>query len=238
MPSILRGYVQDTSLGTSATTTLSGMNIPTQQSIILVAVAISITTSTVTSITAGTGTFTRLTSTTSANRTLEMWIGYNFGTSAPTSMVTTRSAGSAHFVLAAQIIDVYADVTAAPSPTASTANTATSNSADSGALTPAVGDMLFAAVVIASTSADSTARTHTGNTYIYNTGTEISSTRVECGFSQATAASSSKEVWTLGSSVEWAARQVMWTPAAAPAASAALVVKGLDTAAADAASAY
>jgi hypothetical protein len=237
MPSLLRGSSQNAGNGTTVTVTVSPST-PTTQSYVLIAVGISTATNTVTGITGGTGTFARLTSTTSANRTLEMWIGYNFGNSAPTSFVITRTSGTADMVCVAEVVDVQADVTGAPAPTASTANTATSNSADCGALTPAVGDLMFADVVMASTSADSTARTHTGNTYMNNGSSETGSTRVECGWGQATAAVSSTEVWTLGSSVEWAARQVIWTPAAAPAAAAALVVKGLDTAALDAASSF
>jgi hypothetical protein len=137
----------------------------------------------------------------------------------------------------ARTIDVYADCSSAPSFTASTLGTGLSTSADTNTLTPAVGDILIAACVLASTSADSTAQTHTGNTYVWNTGAELTNVRVELGWSSALAAASSKEVWTV-SSVVWVARQAMWTPAAAPSATAALLVKGLTTAALDAASSF
>lgn len=238
MPSLFRGSNTTTASGSFSSHSLSlpsGM-VPTAQSYVLVAIGLSQLTFSVTGITGGTGTFVRLTSTTSATRALDLWVGYNFGTSVPSSITIARQLGTSDVVIVAQVIDVYGDLTSAPSPTASTANTATSTSADSGSLTPAVGDMLFAATVKASTSA-STARTHTGNTYLNNTSASTGSTSVECGWGQATAATSSKEVWTV-SSMEWAARQAMWTPAAAPAATAALVTKGLDTAASDAASSY
>jgi len=48
----------------------------------------------------------------------------------------------------------------------------------------------------------------------------------------------SKEVWTLGVSVEWAAIQIKITPPAPPAPTPAILIKGLTTQAADAASSF
>lgn len=204
----------------------------TSQSYVLVAVGINSTTIAVSSITGGTGTFVKVAGAISASSSLELWVGYDFGTSYPTSATITRGAGTATMTTVSRTIDVYGDCSQAPSATASTAGTGTGTTADSGSLTPAVGDILFTGLVLASTSADSTAQTHTGNTYLNNTGAELSSVRVECAWCEAAAAVASSESWTIGSTT-WAAVQAKWTPPAAPAASTAWVYKGRDLASLD-----
>jgi hypothetical protein len=234
MPSESRGTATNTGTGTTVTVTLTAP--PGPQSYVLVAVGLSATTPTVSGVTGGTGTFVQAAAINSAGKRLELWVGYNFGASAPTSIVVTRGAGTVNMAVVARTIDVLANAATAPSFTASTGQTATSTSADSGAITPAVGDLLLAGCVLASTTASS-ARTHTGNNYLQNAGAGLTNVRVETGWAEAVAAASSKEVWTV-TSVEWAAIQVKWTPPAPPTPTAALLLKGLTTQAADAASSY
>lgn len=239
MPSESRGT--GGSSGATAAVLAPNLVPPGPQSYVLVAVAINSTAFSITGITAGTGTFVRAAAINSSARRLELWVGYNFGTSAPSSITVTRGAGSAQLAYATRTVDVLADCTVAPTFTATAGTVATSTSADPGSLTPAVGDLLFSAVMISSTTADSTARTHTGNVYLQNDNVEVPSAplaRVETGWCEAIAAVASKEVWTLGASVEWAAIQVKWTPPAPPTPAAALLLKGMTTQAADAASPY
>jgi hypothetical protein len=237
MVSESRGTVTTFSSGTQTAVTLSAF--PGPQSYVLVVVGTNAPTITVTGVapTSGPGLFVQLAAINSAGKRLELWVGYNFGSTPPTIITVTRSAvGNSAVVL--RVIDVLTDATIAPIPTASTGSTATSTTADSGTLTPAVGDILIAAALMASTTADSTARTHTGNNYLQNTGSELTTLRIETGWCEVIAAVASKEVWTLAASVEWAAIQVKITPPAAPTPTAALLLKGLTTQAADAASIY
>jgi hypothetical protein len=240
VPSESRG-TGGTSGGTPSVT-VTNLLPPGPQSYVLVAVAINSTAFSVTSITAGTGTFVLVAAINSTGRRMELWVGYNFGTSAPSSITVNRAAGTAQVSFITRTIDLLADCTTAPTFTATAGTVATSASADTGSLTPAVGDLLFAAVLISSTTADSTARTHTGNAYLQNNNaneiTIAPLSRLETGWCEAVAAVASKEVWTLGASVEWAAIQVKWTPPAPPTPTPALLLKGMTTQAADAASSY
>lgn len=182
-------------------------------------------------------TFVLLGAVNSASRRVELWVGYDFGTSAPTSVVITRTAGTINTAVTVRVVDVLGD-TPVISPIASAGSTDTTAAADSGSLTPAVGDMLFAATVLASTTADSTARVSTGNAYRDSAGAELTNTRVEAAWCRAVAAVPSSLAWTLATSVEWAAIQAKWTPPAPPTPTAALLLKGMTTAALDAASPY
>jgi hypothetical protein len=186
----------------------------------------------------GTGTFVQVAAIDAAARSLAIWLGYNF-TGDPTAVTITCSQAGFSGVMAHLITD--RDWTTVPTVAASAGNAATSNTADSNTITPAVGDLLVAAVVIPSATADSTSRTHTGNVYLLGFPGESSTiaTRVEFGLTVATAAVSSKEVWTLGSSQSWAAIQACITPPVATLTpTAALTVKGLESAALDLASSY
>lgn len=229
-----------TSSGTTTSTTnpFTLANPPGPQSYLLVTVGVGTSTNTVTGITCGTGTFVRAGFINSANRRLELWVGYNFGTGWPTSITVTRDAGTSSLACVAHTIDVLGDTTTAPSFTVSAGTTATSASADSNTLTPAVDHIFFAGLVIASTTADSTARTSTGNTYLNNVGVETTALRTEASWGEARTAVSSKLVWTLGSSVEWAALQASWAPGAPPTPTAAILLKGHPTYALDQASVY
>jgi hypothetical protein len=237
VPSESRG----SATGTGVTTASQVLTVPPPgpQSYLLVSVVTNDPAVTITSITGGTGTFVRATFVNTAATRLELWVGYNFGQSAPTSITITKSLGAPsgmNYVF--RVIDVLADTSVAPTFTVSTSNTATSTAPDSGVLTPAVGDILMAACVINSNAGSSTARTHTGNAYLQNTGANYGVVvRTEMGWCEAVAAVSSKEVWTIPSFL-WAAVQVKWTPPASPTPTSALLLKGLTTQAADAASSY
>jgi hypothetical protein len=219
--------------------TVTGVANPGPQSYVLVAVAIAGNTSPVTGITGGTGTFVLAAAINTAGslRRLELWVGYNFGNSAPSSIVVTRATTGVNTAAVVRTIDVSYNTTSAPTFTASTGNAATSTAPDTGSLTPAVGDILFAADLVATGVPTSTARLHTGNSYLQNTGAAFSNVRVETGWCEAAAAVPSSEVWTV-TSVEWAAIQVKWTPPAAPAPTSAILLKGMTTQALDAASSY
>lgn len=238
-----RGVAVAAQTNVSATAiAITGIAPPGPQSWVLVVASIGGATFSVSSVTGGTGTFVKLGSVNSANRRLELWLGYNFGQSAPATVTVNRTAGTVTGAYAARTFDVLGDTSVAPAfaANAGTAN-AGSAAADSGSLTPAVGDLLVAAVVMASNVADSTARTHTGHAYLNNTGVESSATpliRAEFGYAEALAAVASSEAWTLAASVEWAAIQVKITPPAPPTPTAALLLKGATTQAADAASPY
>jgi hypothetical protein len=237
VPSESRGTVA-TGTSTATPITVTSVPPPGPQSYVLVAVVLSNNSISVTGITGGTGTFVLAATISSAGgRRLELWVGYNFGSSAPTSIVVSRGAGTFNAAVVARTIDILADTTVAPTFTASTGNTATSTAPDTGLLTPAVGDILFAAHIEGTGVPGSTARIHTGNSYLQNTGAVLTNVRVETGWCEAVAAVASKEVWTV-TSVEWAAIQAKWTPPASPTPTSALLLKGLTTQAADAASSY
>lgn len=208
---------------------------PGPNSYVLVAVGFSVTTSSVASMSCGSGTFTQVAALNSAGKRIELWVGYGFGTTATSTLTITRTAGSATWTAVVRTIDVAGSAAALTNLAASSGNTATSTSADSGSLTPAVGDILFTGMANAGTTGSS-ARTHTGNTYRDNVSTSIGANRIETGWGEATAAVPSSEVWTIPSA-EWVAIQAKWSPGTQT-PSAAILVKGMATAAADLASPY
>lgn len=234
-----RGQAQGSSTSTPVTVSVSSFS-PTANSYVLVAVDINSATHEVTSITGGTGTFVRgvkLVGTDNATYTLELWVGYNFGTSLPTNITINRTAGaSIRMNATCRTIDIYADTTQAPSFTASAGNIqgVTGNlTADSNTLTPAAGDILFAGVAAQGTSPSNT-RTHTGNSYTYNKSVITGAPWLESCWCEAVSAVSSKEVWNLSATNYWVAVQVMWTPPdVSGSPSAAWVAKGRDSAADD-----
>lgn len=236
MAALERGTASNNGTTTPQTVTLS--NVPGRQSYVLVVVGLNALGISVTSITGGTGTFVKLGSGESASQHLELWLGYNFGTSAPTTITVTRPAGSTAMATHARVIDLLADASTLPSYSVNSPTTGTGTSIDSGSVTPAVGDLLFAANLQANNSSSS-ARTHTGNTYLQNSGvTYAGSMRAETGWCEAAAAVASKEVWTIAISAAWVGLQAAITPPAPPSPTSAILLKGLTTQALDAASAY
>lgn len=225
-----------TGTGTSVSVAIASTPFLGSNSYCLVAVGVSADFA-VSSITATSGTFVKLTAVAGAPR-LELWLGYNFGTGVPTSVTVTRAAGTANMVVLGRAIDVDGNAAVAPTTAVSTPANGTSASGTSGAVTPAVGDILFAALAMNSITADSTARVNTGNTYWSNSGIELTSIRVEAVWGLAQAAVSSSEAWTLAASATWVGAQATITPAAPPTPTVAKLVKGHTTDVLDAASIY
>jgi hypothetical protein len=184
----------------------------------------------------GSCTATQVAAMNGTNIRCEIWIIRNqSGTVSPTYTVTfAQTTGSCG--IAARVLDSSSDMTSGPTITAGSGNTGTSVSPDTNTVTPAVGDVLLCAGAWALNSA-STARTHTGNSFLYNTSVGYTGGRVELGWAQSVNTTASKEVFTI-TSAEWAAIDAKLALAADRAAVAALVPKGLDTAVLDAASAY
>jgi hypothetical protein len=184
--------------------------------LLLIAVGMTANANTVSSIvesSPGSGTFTQLSAVTSTNRALALWLGYGFSGYGVTFTITTT--GTA---LCYAYHHLSSDLAwgSAPSVASSTANSGTSTSASTNAVTPTAGNLLAAALIMESTTADSTARTHTGNTFWTNLGSEYSTTatRIELAWGLAPNAVSTSEAWTLGSSVNWAATLDSITPPA------------------------
>jgi hypothetical protein len=228
------------SVTTGSTTTISFTNVPPPgpQSYVIVVVGIA-SSAAVTGVVAGTGTFVfaGAVNAPGLGKRVEIWLGYNFGTSYPTTVTVTRTGTGTNNVGVVRVLDLFANTSTAPTIAANAGSTATSTTADSGSVTPAVGDLLVVARVSANTVSTSS-RTHTGSSYVNPAGAAVTATLVDFGYAEALAAVASSESWTLTSSGEWAAIQVKITPPAPPTPTAAILLKGLTTQALDAASAY
>jgi hypothetical protein len=161
--------------------------------------------------TAGSGTFTQVAAISGAAERLEVWTGRNF-TGYPTGVTVTFSQSTGGHSILFRELEVSSDLTSAPTAASNSGQTATSTSMDTGTFTPAVGD----ACVVAGYSFDDpvyTARTDTGNTFIYPMSAAASTSvgRTAMAMCVASSAVSSKEVWTLPSSQEWVAIAVALT---------------------------
>lgn len=233
MPSESRGVTNGGSA--SATVTINNVIPPGPSSYLLLALAFSAIPTTVTSVTCGTGSFVRLAGLDSATKRIELWLGYGFGLSRPITATVVRT-GGASTLFWARTIDVFTDGNVLPTFVASS-STGTGVTADPGLLTPSIGDLMFTGLVQASVATPSS-RTNTGNTYLNSFSQGALATGQGCAWCEASAAVSTDSVWTLAASVDWAAIQVKITPPAPPAPTSALLLKGLTTQAADAASSY
>lgn len=209
----------------------------TRSSYVLVGVHAPDLTTTISVASSG-GTYVRAARMAGAARAVELWVGYGFGSTRPTSVTVSGSpalgsTGSA----AAIVVDTPGDTSVAPAFTVSAGGTGTGASADPGALTPAVGDLLFAGSMHTD-SGSASGRTATGNVYPMAATLGTNGNNVDIAFAEAANAVSTTLAWAITTGFSWAAIQVRWTPPAPPAADPGLLTKGLDTAALDAASAY
>lgn len=209
--------------GTSGTTdTESAIPALTPQSLLLIVVGTNNTAKTVSSMatTTGSGVFTQVAAISGTAERLEIWIGRNF-TGNPTGVTVTFSQTTGAHSILFRVLDVSSDLTSAPTATPNAGQTGTSTAMDTGTFTPAVGDIC----VVAGYSSDDaiyTARTDTGNTFIHPLSAFASTSvgRVAMAMCVASAAASSKEVWTLPTSQAWAAIAVALTMPADASASA------------------
>lgn len=179
----------------------------------------------------GSGSFLELVTGSATARSLAIWIGYGFSGDPAAVTITCSQAG---FAYVRHHLTTDLDWTGwTPSVDAAAWATGSSQTGLTSGLVSALGDILFTALVMPSTTADSTARTHTGNTFLFNTGGEFTgtATRVEFGFCpEVKSTASTTESWALGSSVAWAAALArVRPPATLITASAAKVVKGRAT---------
>jgi hypothetical protein len=217
-------------------TVITGISPPGPQSYVLLALSWAASPASTTGVTAGTGTFVQLDVQSSAGRKVELWLGYNFGTSRPTSVSIARTAAGTALQAYARVIDVLADTSLLP--TFSTVKaTGTSTAPDPGLITPSVNDIMFVGLVVGAI-ATPTARASTGNSYLDSVSQAGAVTYQGFVWCEAKAAVPTTSAWTLATSTDWAAIQVKITPPAPPTPTAALLIKGLTTQAADAASAY
>lgn len=188
--------------------------IPGPNSIVLVAYDVSSNLA-VSGITSGTGTFISAGTINDGTRRLELWVGYNFGTSYPTQFTLTRAAGTpGGESLCWYVFDILGDATTAPTVSASAGGTGTGTAADPGAITPAVDDILITAAANSSNIGVSSV-TLTGNPYGYAENESITPALYTV-VGIATAASSSKAVVNWSSSATWLAIQAKITPGATP----------------------
>lgn len=226
----------------SISTSLSPLNVtpetPSSNSVILVAVAITGATASVTGITGGSATYVQVASGSSSNKRLELWIGYNYGNSYPSSISVYTTSSSLYKAVAARTLMISGDASSMAVASSASSATGSSTSAVAPSLVPATGDIMFVAVARENT-ADSSARTSTGNVYVGNLSIDGSSGKgVEAMWCQATSATSSSVTWTLtGASSDWVTAQFIWSPGVLATGTGA-VAKGLDTATADNASSY
>lgn len=213
--------------------------VPHPDSFIVVAASIASSGQTVSSITSGGGTWTRIYNGPAVGDRVEIWIGYGFPANATTVTVNyTGTGGWANCVLA---LDYETDWAASCASTGGTLPSAAANagaqgsgtSADSGSITPAVGDLLLAACAYASQTAPS-AINDTGLTLATKTQAYTGALTGSWGFlpSPAAAATATDRVWTIPSSV-WSTVAVKITPGAAAPPTTGFVYKGRDTATAD-----
>jgi hypothetical protein len=225
------------SSGASGTSQGLSQPLPMMKStLLLIGVGTTVTAKTVSSITATSGTFTNVAVLNGATGRVEIWLGRNF-TDSLTGVTVNFNQSAGGYAIVGLAIDVSSNLTSAPTITASAGNNATSTAPDTNTVTPAVDDILVAAASWLNGTA-STARTSTGNTFINDTE-QAQSTNLTLALSwcKASAASSSSLAWTI-TSASWQAILGRLQMAADPAASAALVAKGMTTAALDAASSF
>lgn len=187
----------------------------------------------------GGGTWTRIASIVNGGVSTEIWVGYNYSGAVGSSVAALVAfAASTKPSLEALQISTSSTVTSITAGTPATA-TGTSTAPDPGTVTPAVGDIVIAAATWANVTASS-ARTDTpggADQFQTLTTTAATASRVEgAARLNVRTTTATKRVWTITSAV-WAAANVAFTlPTVSEAA--ALVIKGTDTAAADAASSY
>jgi hypothetical protein len=134
------------------------------------------------------------------------------------------------------VVDVFADASVLPT-FAGVSATGTSTAPDPGLITPAVGDIMLLGLAVSAATTPS-ARSNTGNTYLNQETNNASSTHEASAWCEAKSATPTTNTWTLAASTEWVATQARITPPAPPTPTQALLLKGLTTQAADAASSF
>ncbi|HEY1292926.1 MAG TPA: hypothetical protein VGJ60_07605 [Chloroflexota bacterium] len=236
MPAVQLGSQTGGAAATGVAVAAGGLTPPSPLTTLLIFTIALPTAGAVTSITfpSGTATTTRLAFTTSGARALEIWIAYNFSGGAPTSY-TVNFTGGGTAASGVSCVWVDSDLSqGAPTATAGTPTSGTSVTADSGTITPAVGDLVIAATTWANNTA-STARASTGNTFVNNGESGSSTTiRTAVAYASATAANLSRLQWTI-TSAAWLGLIVNLSHfPASPTPVAAFVYKGRDSNTADA----
>lgn len=193
----------------------------------------AITAINITSPSGATASFLRLALGNGGGRSYELWMVYNCAgfTANPVYQFVWSGAGTILVQARNWAVDSACNV--APTTTASSSNSGTSVTANSGTITPVAGDLIVAGGVWA-VAAASTARTSSGNTFVFATDRSGSVTGVSVAVAIGpTTAVASQLSWTI-TSAAWLGAIVSLTMPAPAAAGAAFVYKGRDTAAADA----
>lgn len=223
-----------TALLNTSTKNLVAIKSTCPQQVIIVHVVLASGTATTTSIagfTTGAGAWTLLDRrANSSGVTSEIWIGYNFP-------VAVLGAGTITFTFSASMTFLYsfetfffpAPVTGLPA-NAAVGATGTGTTADPGAITPAVGDLVIVRAGYASSTAPTSASgsPKAFESIVSSAGGSLRSAGGQCCAEAATA----HDLTTVIPSAAWAASAVKLTPPA-PSSSAALLYKGFDTAALD-----
>ena len=228
------GADSNTGVSSPITFTLSANLTLASTSLLLILVGFPATGQAVSAITipapaGASGTFAQIGATSSGTRMLELWLGYGFvGTP---SQVRVAWTGGGNIMV--QLVGIVADSSCASLPTIATAtNSGTSTSANSGSITPAIGDVLVATALWPNNSTSS-ARTSGGNTFVWNQERTHTATCMGMTFCTAAAAAASQYTWTI-TSAAWIGLIARLTLPAPAAALTAYVYKGRDTAALDA----
>lgn len=163
---------------------------------------------------AASATFTRLATTTITGRANDMWYGYG-AAGLDTGVTMTKVSGDAYWVYTMHGIATSLAWGSAPSVASSTDASGNGSSATTNALTPAVGDILFASVLTSGNA--SCTMSSSGNTMVWPKGvgtTLANDRRTESCWGVATAASSTTVSWTWSGTYDWVAKLFAITPPA------------------------
>lgn len=148
----------------------------------------------------GRGTWSKIVSTTTPNRTLDVWLGYNFDNAA-TSI--TLAAGVLGGATAYRISTPNAQTSLPANSSAAGSSVFNPASVATGSVTPAAGDVVLAFLGGDNSPGDISTRTDTGTTLDSEIVNEVSGTSLATAAAIAPAAVSSSASWAISGTSDW-----------------------------------